>query len=297
VRTESARRDDAQRRPRRVPNPGRLADLDDESEWCAMSVFSGRFDGKVVLVTGGVSGIGGAATARLLDEGATVVAVDVAEKSIAAFREAHAEAGERLDTRVLDVTDAAAVTSTIDAVAAQYGHLDVLVANAGIGAGGGVAELDDATWRLVMSVDLDGVFHVARAALPHLIASGGSIVATASISGMGGDSRMAVYNAAKGAVINLVRSMAVDYGHQGVRVNAVAPGPVATPLLKPILDASEQVRATYAERIPLGRVAQPEEIAATILFLASDDAAYISGVTVPVDGGLTAWTAQPALQA
>jgi meso-butanediol dehydrogenase / (S,S)-butanediol dehydrogenase / diacetyl reductase len=260
-----------------------------------MTTYSSRFEGKVAIVTGGVSGIGASVTARLLAEGATVVAVDVSEKSIAAFREQHPNAGSALDTRALDVTDSAAVTALVDDVVATHGRLDILVPNAGIGGYGGVSEVDDATWRAVISVDLDGVFYIARAALPHLIESKGAIVSTASISGMGGDSRMAVYNAAKGAVINLTRSMAVDYGHQGVRVNAVAPGPVATPLLRPILAEKKDVSQAYAERIPLGRVAEPDEIAAAILFLASDDASYISGVTLPVDGGLTSWTAQPSL--
>jgi meso-butanediol dehydrogenase/(S,S)-butanediol dehydrogenase/diacetyl reductase len=258
-----------------------------------MTAYDGRFDGKVVFVTGGVSGIGGATTARLLQEGATVVAADVSATSIAAFRDAHPS--DRLDAVPLDVTDPAAVDAAVDAAVAKHGRLDVLIANAGIGAGGAVGDTDDATWRRVLSVDLDGVFHAARAALPHLIASGGSIVSTASISGLGGDSGMAAYNAAKGAVVNLTRSMAVDYGHRGVRVNAVAPGPVATPLLQPVLDASERVRATYAERVPLGRVGQSEEIAAALLWLASDDASFITGVTLPVDGGLTSWTAQPSL--
>jgi len=260
-----------------------------------MQHIPSRFASKVVLVTGGVSGIGGAVSERLLAEGATVVAVDVAPQTIDRFVAEHPDAGDRLDTRLLDVTDAAAVTATVDDVVRVHGRLDVLVANAGVGAAGAVADVDDDTWRFVMGVDLDGVFHVARAALPHLVASGGSIVSTASISGMGGDSAMAAYNAAKGAVINLTRSMAVDYGHQGVRVNAVAPGPVATPLLRPILDGNAEVRDAYAERIPLGRVGDPDEIAAAILFLASDDASYVSGVTLPVDGGLTSWTAQPAL--
>jgi len=254
-----------------------------------MTTNSSRFQGKVAIVTGGVSGIGASVTTRLLAEGATVVAVDVSEKSIAAFREQHPDAGAALDTRALDVTDSAAVTALVNDVAATHGRLDILVPNAGIGGYGGVAEVDDESWRAVISVDLDGVFYISRAALPHLIEAKGAIVSTASISGMG------VYNAAKGAVINLTRSMAVDYGHQGVRVNAVAPGPVATPLLRPILAEKKAVSEAYAERIPLGRVAEPDEIAAAILFLASDDASYISGVTLPVDGGLTSWTAQPSL--
>ncbi|MGO3886244.1 MAG: SDR family NAD(P)-dependent oxidoreductase [Mycetocola sp.] len=260
-----------------------------------MSVQNSRFTDRIVIVTGGVSGIGAAVTLRLLDEGATVVAVDVSSASVERFTAENAAAGDRLDARVLDVSNSADVTATITAIAEKYGRIDTVVANAGIGAAGGVAEATDESWRQVLAVDLDGVFFVARAALPHLIASSGSIVSTASISGLGGDSRMAAYNAAKGAVINLTRSMAVDYGHDGVRVNAVAPGPVATPLLRPILESNEVVRSTYAERIPLGRVAEPEEIAAAILFLASPDASYINGVILPVDGGLTAWTAQPSL--
>lgn len=256
-----------------------------------MSHYSGRFANKVAIVTGGVSGIGAAVTERLLAEGAIVVAVDVAEQTLTNFVEAHPDTAA-LETRVLDVTNADAVTETINDVAKKYGHLDILIANAGVGAGGAVGDVDDKTWRFVLDVNLDGVFHVARAAMPYLIASKGAIVSTASISGMGGDSGMAAYNTAKGAVINLTRSMAVDYGRQGVRVNAVAPGPVATPLMLPFLHDS--IRATYAERIPLGRVAEAEDIASAILFLASDDAAYVTGVTLPVDGGLTSWTGQPA---
>jgi meso-butanediol dehydrogenase/(S,S)-butanediol dehydrogenase/diacetyl reductase len=112
---------------------------------------------------------------------------------------------------------------------------------------------------------------------------------------MAGDARMAAYAAAKGAVINLTRSMAVDYGPYGVRVNTVAPGPVATPILTPALNGDPTLARTYAERIPLGRVAQAEEIADVIHFLASARASYVSGAVVPVDGGLTAWTAQPNL--
>ncbi len=260
-----------------------------------MAVKESRFEGQVALVTGGVSGIGAAVTTRLLAEGATVVAVDVAPVSIERFVAENAAAGDALDARTADVTDPDAVDALIADVVAKYGRLYIVIPNAGIGDIGGVAEVATENWRRVLGVDLDGVFFVSRAALPKLVESKGVIVATASISGLGGDSRMAAYNAAKGAVVNLVRSMAVDYGHDGVRVNAVAPGPVATPLLRPILEGDERVRSAYAERIPLGRVAEPEEIAAAILFLASADASYISGVTLVVDGGLNSWTAQPSL--
>ncbi|MCQ9369006.1 SDR family oxidoreductase [Brevibacterium sp. 91QC2O2] len=254
-----------------------------------------RFQDKVVFITGGVSGIGAAESSRFLAEGATVVAADVSQANIDGFTGGlDAELAGRFHTIILDVSDPAAVTAAIDGIAQEHGRLDVLVANAGIGLFGSVTETDDAGWNRIMSIDLGGVFHTARAALPHLIASHGSIVSTASISGMGGDPAMAAYNAAKGAVINLTRSMAVDYGHSGVRVNAVAPGPVATPALQPVLDSKPEVREAYATSIPLGRVAQPSEIAAAAAFLASPDASFITGVTLPVDGGLTSWTGQPS---
>ena len=259
-----------------------------------MPTYTDRFHDKVAIVTGGVSGIGAATTERLLAEGATVVAVDVSQKAIDAFVEQHPDTGDRLEARHLDVTDSAATKSLVDEIVQEHGHLDILVANAGIGVFGDAEQLSDDDWRKGIAVDLDGVFYSGRAALPHLIESKGTIVNTASISGMGGDYAMTAYNAAKGGVINLTRSMAVDFGKRGVRVNAVAPGPVRTPLLEPILEDQSR-HDVWKNNIPLGRVAEPEEIAAAILYLASDDASFVSGVTLPVDGGLTSWTGQPDL--
>lgn len=258
-------------------------------------MLSQRFTGKVVLVTGGVAGIGAAITAAFLAEGAHVVAVDINASAVETF--AAENSGAALTTRVLDVTDPAAVTATIDDIARILGRLDVVIPNAGIALPGSVADLDDRSWEAVLRVDLFGVFHVARAATPHLEQVGGCIVSTASISGLGGDIGLAAYNAAKGGVVSLTRSMAIDLGRRGIRVNAVAPGPVATDALKMLFEAKPAIRDTYAERIPLGRPAEPAEIAATMLFLASQDASYITGVTLPVDGGLTSWTGQPDLMA
>lgn len=260
-----------------------------------MTQINAEFAGRAAVVSGGASGIGAAVTRRLLAGGARVAVLDYAADSLAAFAASVPEHQENLVTTAVDVSDSAAVDAAVADFAGQAGRLDIVVANAGIGGAGGVAEIEDEDWRAVQSVVLDGVFHLCRAALPHLVADGGSIVTTSSISGLAGDRRMAAYAAAKGAVINLTRSMAVDYGRRGVRVNSVAPGPVATPILRPTLDNDASIEETYAQRIPLGRIAQPEEIADAICFLASDRASYINGVILPVDGGLTAWTAQPDL--
>ncbi|GAA4283794.1 SDR family oxidoreductase [Brevibacterium daeguense] len=251
------------------------------------------FTGRAAIVSGGASGIGASVTRRLLEGGAQVAVLDYSAENLARFAASVAQRADQLLAVEVDVSDSAAVNAAVADFTAQSGRLDIAVANAGIGGVGGVAELDDASWRAVQSVVVDGVFHLCRASLPHLVSTGGSIVTTSSISGLGGDRRMAAYAAAKGAVINLTRSMAVDYGRRGVRVNSVAPGPVATPILRPALDRSTELSETYAQRIPLGRIAEPDEIAEVILFLASERASFINGAVLPVDGGLTAWTAQP----
>lgn len=255
-----------------------------------------RLAGRVAVVTGGASGIGAAVCRRLLDEGATVVALDVDADRLDAFTTS--ESHDRLGSRQADVSDAGAVDDAIASIVAEHGRLDIVIPNAAVTSGGkAIGDVTDELWRRVLGVNLDGVFHVVRGALPHLIASHGAVVVTASVSGLRGDHRMGAYNAAKGAVVNLVRSLAVDYGPRGVRVNAVAPGPVATPLLAPLLAAKPGLADTLAASIPLRRVAAPEEVAAAIAFLASDDASFVNGVTLAVDGGLTAWSGVPDLQA
>ena len=251
-----------------------------------------RFAGKVALVTGGVSGIGGAVSRRLLLEGATVIAVDISEQSIDAFRSENSS--KSLDTRTLDVSDSAAVTEAVDAIASQYGHIDIVFANAGVVGVGKLGDISDAEWARVLSGDGNGVGHCVRAALPYLIKSKGAIVNTASLSGISGDSGMSAYDTAKGAVVNMTRSLAIDYGHDGVRVNAVAPGIITTPMAAPILNEHPEAMDIYAERVPSGRVGQPEEVAAAMLFLGSEDASYINGVILSVYGGLAAWSGQPA---
>jgi meso-butanediol dehydrogenase / (S,S)-butanediol dehydrogenase / diacetyl reductase len=149
-----------------------------------------------------------------------------------------------------------------------------------------------ADWKSLMSTDLDGVFYCTHFFMPALLNSKGNVVNTSSVSGLGGDWGMSVYNAAKGAVTNFTRALAMDYGTDGVRVNAVCPGFTFTDLTEEMKN-DEALLARFYDRIPLGRAGEPEDIASAIAFIASDDARYITGVNLPVDGGLTASNGQP----
>jgi meso-butanediol dehydrogenase/(S,S)-butanediol dehydrogenase/diacetyl reductase len=249
-----------------------------------------RFEGRTALVTGAASGIGAATARRLAAEGAAVVLGDRSgdrlEEVVAELRAGGAEA----EGHVLDVSVRADVERLVQAAVDASGRLDVLVNNAGIGMFGRLTELTDEKWRRVMAVDVDSVFYASRAAYPHLVASGGCIVNTCSISGLFGDYGLLAYNTAKGAIANFTRNLAIDSAADGVRVNAVCPGGVATPMLQSVLD---EHLAAYEELVPMRRPAQPEEIAAAIAFLASDDASYVTGHNLVVDGGVTAATGQP----
>ena len=252
-----------------------------------------RFEGKVALVTGAASGIGAATARRLHAEGARLVLCDLQAEPLAALAKQLDASGRTAFTRTLDVADRAQVESFVDAGAERFGRLDVIFNNAGIGAFGLTPDLDPEVWKRVIEVDLHSVFYGCRAAIPHLRrAGGGAIVNTASISGMGGDYGLAAYNAAKGAVLNYTRTLAIDHACDGIRVNAVCPGPIDTPLANALL-ANEKIAREYRERIPMGRVGKAEEVAAVVAFLASDDAAYVTGAAIVVDGGLTAATGQP----
>jgi meso-butanediol dehydrogenase/(S,S)-butanediol dehydrogenase/diacetyl reductase len=188
------------------------------------------------------------------------------------------------------VTDGAAERAMVSRTAETFGRIDVVVNNAGISRSGAFSGVTVEEWRVVMATDVESVVLVTQAALPFLLERGGSVVNVASVAGLGGDPGMAIYNTAKGAVVNLTRSLAVEFAARGVRVNAVAPSLTST-------DATADIPADdvaeFLRRIPMGRAAEPAEVADVIAFLAGPDARFVTGVVVPVDGGLRAGSGQP----
>lgn len=251
-----------------------------------------RFVGRVVIVTGAASGIGEATARRFSSEGARVALVDRNEMPLAEV--AKDLPVEHTLAHLADVSDSEAVDEMIATVVKRFGRLDVVVNNAGVFEGGDPAKITNDQWRKVMATDLDGVFFGCRAALPHLEKTRGSIINTASVSGTGGDWATSPYNAAKGAVVNLTRSLALDLGKKGVRVNSVCPSLTRTGMTADMMD-DEELLAKFRERIPLGRVCEPREVAAVIAFLASEDASFVTGANVAVDGGVSASNGQPPL--
>ncbi|MDO9360580.1 MAG: SDR family oxidoreductase [Polaromonas sp.] len=251
-----------------------------------------RFIDKVVVVTGAGSGIGEATARRFSEEGACVVLAGRDRKKLDAVADTLPEM--RTMVCVADVSRYAEVEALVSQAVMRFGGLHVVVSNAGVAPEGDVTQVSLDNWEQVMAVNAGGVFHCARAAMPYLVQSRGCIINTASVSGLGGDWGLAAYNASKGAIVNLTRSMAMDHGKDGVRINAVCPSLTMTPMTDDIKNDEHQLKK-FSERIPLGRPAQPFEIAAAIAFLASEDASFITGVNLPVDGGVTASNGQPSM--
>jgi len=242
--------------------------------------MTGRLEGKVALVTGAASGIGAACVRRFLDEGAQVAGIDVAVPD-----------SHPCDAFVaVDVRDGDAVSAAVKAIEAQLERVDVLVNAAGVSSFGTADTIDEAEWSRVVDINLKGTWLVARAVLPGMVARGaGSIVNLASVEGIEGGQSQTAYNASKGGVVLLTRSMAVDYGPNNVRVNCLCPGMIETPMTAPLQDGGlRPVLEWFEQQHLLGRCGQPEEVAAAALFLASDDASFVTGHALAVDGGYLA---------
>ena len=241
----------------------------------------GRLDGQVAFVTGASSGIGAACADRFADEGARVAGFDLQrppeDSPLAGFW-------------ALDVRDETAIAEAVAAATEAVGTPTVLVNAAGVSGSAGVVDLDEAEWDRIVDINLKGTYLVSKHVVPHLVAAGtGAVVNLASIEGLEGLPAQAAYNASKGGVVLLTRNMAIDYGPAGVRVNCLCPGYIETPMTEVLrMEGFEAIREEFVAMHHLGRAGRPEEVAAAALFLASDDASFVTGHALVVDGGFTA---------
>ena len=248
------------------------------------------FTGSVVLVTGGGSGIGLAIAHAFLDAGATVAVIGRRLDRLQQAIDGHPT--ERTAAIACDLADAGQVRTAVGELLERFGRLDVVVSNAAGYVHGPITDLSDDDWAAMRGANVDGFFHLAKATLPLLARTSGSLVAVSSVSGDRGDWEQAAYNATKAAITNFVRALALDWGARGVRLNAVAPSFTITEITAD-LAGDEAALAPFVNRIALGRPGVPADIAPAVLFLASEGARYITGAVLPVDGGTSASTGQP----
>jgi NAD(P)-dependent dehydrogenase (short-subunit alcohol dehydrogenase family) len=241
--------------------------------------MAGRLDGKVCVITGAASGIGAESAERFAEEGATVVGVDLAEGAIGAL------------SFQADVSSEEDVRRVYDGAHEAFGHIDVLFNNAGINPTDDTSVLDTSleAWEQVQAVNLRSVFLCCKHGIPHLLeAGGGSVINTASfVAVMGAAVSQISYTASKGGVLAMSRELGVEFARRGIRVNALCPGPVATPLLMELFAQDEEQAARRMVHLPMGRFAEAREIADAALFLASDESSYVNATTFMVDGGLS----------
>src|SRR6266516_5536671 len=250
----------------------------------------GRVDGKVALVTGGASGIGRAAAGALAAEGARVGIGDVDEDGGQRVAEVIAGAGGEAFFRPTDVRSSAGVEAFIREAVDRYGRLDVMVNNAGVAIPGGAGEMSEEDWNRVIDINLTGVWRGMRFAIPEMLKTGGgSIINTSSVQAAVGVVGWAGYAASKGGIDSLTKQAAVEYAPRGIRVNAIIPGTIMTEMNEKVMRDSgdpDAVMASWTSMHPMGRVGQPEEVAAAVVFLASDESSFVTGELLRVDGGM-----------
>ncbi len=251
-----------------------------------------KLAGKICLVTGGSKGIGEAVARLFKAEGARVALVDLDEPKGTALTRDLAGSGDDAMFVGCNVSDSFEIKRMVDVVVARYGRIDVLVNNAGVTDNATVVETTEANWDRVLGTNLKGVYLCSKEVIPHMLRQGGgNIVNVGSIASFIGLNNNAAYNASKGGVLMLTRNMAVDFASKNIRVNAVCPGMVMTPMLEDFIkiqpDPEAYVKAVEATT-PMGRIGTPEEVAQAVLFLAADDCKYITGSALMVDGGYTA---------
>ncbi|HEU4401652.1 MAG TPA: SDR family oxidoreductase [Candidatus Polarisedimenticolia bacterium] len=253
-----------------------------------------RLRDRVALVIGGASGIGLATAERFLEEGARVVIADIArEGGDAAVAALRAKGHEKVAAVACDVSRGDQVARLVEGVVAAHGRIDVLFNNAGLFIPNEVHQVPEEEWARLLAVNLTSVYLVSKQVVPHMLARGrGAIVNNSSVAGLVGDPRSAAYCATKGGVALLTRAMALDYARRGIRVNAICCGEIDTPLF--VREAGqlgmtiEEFRAKLDEAHPIGRIGRPREAADAVVFLASGEASFITGVLLPVDGGYSA---------
>ncbi|UTR10539.1 glucose 1-dehydrogenase [Evansella sp. LMS18] len=245
-----------------------------------------RLEGKVAVITGGASGIGEYTARAMVEEGAKVVVSDMNDDLGNTLVEDLNKNGQNAVYVHADVTSEADAEKMINTAVTEFGKIDILFNNAGIGALGASEDLPLEEWRKVIAVNLDGVFLTAKHAIKAMQKNGGgNIINNASILGHVGQAQTASYTAAKGGVVNMTRALAVEFAQQNIRVNAVCPGYIETPLLSQL---DEDMKNHLVSLHPIGRLGRPEEVAKAVVFLASDDASFVTGANLLVDGGYTA---------